>query len=73
MYVLNLCLAICLLYGLIVAFSFIDGLCIKCFHLTVIVDIFWVEALPWVAWAFIKVVVIALNGCITAIILLISI
>ena len=40
MYVLNVCRAICLLYGLNVAFSFIDGLCIKCFHLTIIVDIF---------------------------------
>ena len=45
MYVLNLCHAIFLLYGLNVAFAFIDVLCIKCFHLTVIVDSVCVEAL----------------------------
>ena len=47
--VMNSCHAICLLYGLNVAFSFIDGLCIKCFYLAVIVDNVWIEAMSCVA------------------------
>ena len=45
MYVLNLCCAISLLMWLYVVFAFIDGLCIKCFYLAVIVDSVWVEAM----------------------------
>ena len=65
--------AIFLLYGLNVAFAFIGVLCIKCFHLTVIVDSIWVEAFLWVAWDFHKVPLIDLDGFITVIISLISI